>query len=42
MSRVTMKAERFFLSFGSPVFANTVKKSAMPPFVIQIFVPFKT
>jgi hypothetical protein len=42
MSRVTMNADSSFLPFGSPVFANTVKKSAMPPLVIQILVPFST
>ncbi len=39
MSRVTMKA--VILPSGVSVLAKTVKKSAMPPFVIQIFSPVR-
>ena len=34
-----MKAESFDRASASPVLAKTVKKSAMPPLVIQIFEP---
>jgi hypothetical protein len=39
MSRVTMNAPRFARSSATPVFANTVKKSAMPPLVIHSLLP---
>jgi hypothetical protein len=42
MSRVTMNADRCARSPGGPVFAKTVKKSAMPALVIQIFEPLRT
>ena len=41
MSRVTMNAVMWPRP-SSEVFANTVKKSAIPPFVIQSFSPFRT
>ena len=41
MSRVTMNAVMWPRP-SSEVFMNTVKKSAIPPFVIQSFSPFRT
>ena len=42
MSRVTMNAVMLPRSSAPPVLAKTVKKSAMPPLVIQILLPFRT